>query len=989
MRLYGQYNDPEGGKAEMSGEATIDIFLCHNSHDKTFVRDVAEGLELEFGMPYFLDVHAIPTGEAFLPWIDKALAHSRGCAIFLGANGWGETHFWEAERALDRYRRDPDFRLIPVVLPGIREHDMTRLGAGTLFSEINWADFRAGPADQDALDRLRAALLGKQPEIGRGPARLTPYLVRRDALRWQESKGKDRSILYRGKQLSTAEALRLTQPDLIAGPAIAAFLAASSNAQARRALVLSVVSLAAISAIGVFAVRAELLRTLSLSRYLAAEARQAPSVDTGLLLAVQATHVSDTPEAYGALLERLATQPYLRHMLRTGGSAILSLAFRGDEELYAGFADGSLQHFNLRTMARTHLLSLSSPVKAIAADMQRTDIWIGTLDGRVLCLDPSNKVVRQVTVSARGMPIMSLQLDPSGRYVAIGDHQHQIVLIDRVDGKLRWRQVVSAQRVTGLSFSADGALLAAGNSDGVVQVYAVASGQTVRTLTTARSGIPMALQFAPAGHLRVVDSGNTLTVFDAAAGSSQGQTFGEDFLSAAAVGPRREFGPVTRRDVVALGYANGDVGITPGDANDHGITRVRAHGRTVDAIALSGTARIAASGATDGTLAIWDLHLRLPVLTRQAPPVGEVLALAYSRQGRLLAMTSSPKTAVLVSASSKGWIVGIDLYALMMRVAGPASTDVHAALPDAEGFVEVEKNVVTKVAFDRDARHLAWSTRAGYVFWTSWPTMDSVKVLRSSGSSIVDIALDDSGSVVYVAENNGTIVRFDLATTIVGTMLHRLPLAARSLAAAKGRTSVFAALEDGTLRLLTFADGYVSESPQVRLPGIAGNLLRDAVSNRLITAGAGATAGVDVGEVEDFHYQRLPARRVSGASTAMALSREAGLIAVADGDGQLHLWDIENSAPLASIRISPSALTGLATSPDGRKLALSNIDGDIFELTLEKSIWLHSACAIVQRDIALEEWNPLFPGQRPSSVCSKDNISERQYSPDISISTAK
>src|SRR5713101_1517518 len=68
------------------------------------------------------------------------------------------------------------FRLIPVALPGIRDEDMHRLGAGSLFSEINWADFRNGPVDPEAIRKLRAALLGCTPETSRAPSRLTPYL---------------------------------------------------------------------------------------------------------------------------------------------------------------------------------------------------------------------------------------------------------------------------------------------------------------------------------------------------------------------------------------------------------------------------------------------------------------------------------------------------------------------------------------------------------------------------------------------------------------------------------------------------------------------------------------------------------------------------------------------------------------------------------------------------------------------------------------------
>ena len=70
-----------GGGLVLPPREQTDIFLCHNSRDKPVVRQVAEGLELEFGLPHFLDAYAIPTGEAFLPWIERALATSSGCAV--------------------------------------------------------------------------------------------------------------------------------------------------------------------------------------------------------------------------------------------------------------------------------------------------------------------------------------------------------------------------------------------------------------------------------------------------------------------------------------------------------------------------------------------------------------------------------------------------------------------------------------------------------------------------------------------------------------------------------------------------------------------------------------------------------------------------------------------------------------------------------------------------------------------------------------------
>jgi TIR domain len=78
------------------GRPPCRVFLCHNSLDKAFVKEIADRMELDFGVPHFLDAFAIPTGQAFKPWIERALLESSGCAIFLGKNGWGPTHRWEA-----------------------------------------------------------------------------------------------------------------------------------------------------------------------------------------------------------------------------------------------------------------------------------------------------------------------------------------------------------------------------------------------------------------------------------------------------------------------------------------------------------------------------------------------------------------------------------------------------------------------------------------------------------------------------------------------------------------------------------------------------------------------------------------------------------------------------------------------------------------------------------------------------------------------------
>jgi hypothetical protein len=316
------------------------VFLCHNSADKPLIKEIADRLELDFGVPHFLDAFAIPSGEAFMPWIERALSRSSGCAIFLGSSGWGPTHLWEAELAAARRRSDPTFRLIPVALPGLDEPQMLRLDRGNVFGDLNWVDLRGGITEQDGLDRLYTAVTGEPLPEGRGPAKLTPYQIRRDAARWKRSNPPDTSILYRGSQLSEAERVTQANPGLAGVDEIGAFLLASANRQ--RSVWRRLATAAVLVAVVVFALAiwsehqrrlAESRRALAVSRQLALESQAEPSPVPSLLLAAQAYEIVPSAEAAASLLQRLQAWPPLE---RTFHSEVVGLIRSRGQVSYVG-----------------------------------------------------------------------------------------------------------------------------------------------------------------------------------------------------------------------------------------------------------------------------------------------------------------------------------------------------------------------------------------------------------------------------------------------------------------------------------------------------------------------------------------------------------------------------------------------------------------------------------------------------------------------------
>jgi len=825
-------------------------------------------------------------------------------------------------------------------------------------------------------------------EQGWAPSKLTPYLVRRDADRWQQSGRRDKSILYRGRQLLEAQDLRAAQPDLVTGPAIDVFLAASAAAQSRRARYVTVTAIAVAVAIGILAVQREMSRRLALSRFVAAEARQMPSPDAGLLMAVQATRISETPEAFGALMERLDEQPYLRHMIRSDYGEVRSLAFDPESTaLYAGHANGVIARIDVHTLAVTRLArATTGAVFSIDVDAAGGEVWAGLEDGRVLVYDRNGSYfdVPGIAGSASlndaaalnrhklGDAILSLQIDPNGRFVAAGDHGHRLVLVDKAKRAVVWTKRFTAQRITSVSFSVDGTSLAAGSSDGLVEIFAVPSGNSMRTFTTARTGNPAAVQFARNGDLRVIDNELVFTVVPHASTQAQTERIEGKLLSAASVGPRREFGPGIRRDLLLVGFASGDVLFTP-VAGEGTKVRVAAHARQVNAAALSADGAMAATAAGDGSIAIWDLIQRSRLVERFSPPSGEIVALAYNSSDKLLAVISSGDRAALVEHGTQGWNENADLVAISMRGAGSQATQVESELPDAEGFVPVPGSILLHAVFNETASHLAWVTRTGALFWAAIAAEPNSRFLRQESKDVRALAIGTSGRYVFVAEGDGDLICYDALDTAAQPRRYKTATAIRRMVAIGVDPIVIVATDDAQLRRIDFS-GQQSpkETMRIELPGTAAQLANLSGTEVLLAGGAGASADIDVGLVDAGKYTRLHSRRLGGAASAMAISRSAQLIALADLDGRLHLLDLDTRVPMASLQLTDAAVNGLAFASDGRQLAVSTgADGSVLEVNLDREKWRSSACDVVQRELTPAEWTALVSDASLKPGCAE------------------
>ena len=311
-------------------------------------------------------------------------------------------------------------------------------------------------------------------------------------------------------------------------------------------------------------------------------------------------------------------------------------------------------------------------------------------------------------------------------------------------------------------------------------------------------------------------------------------------------------------------------------------------------VAFSPDGKLLATADGNGYVRLWNPATGKPVgaplpadPTRnpnvKIPGVGDV---AFSPDGKLLA-----------SADSNGYV----------RLWNPATGQpVRTALPV---NINTLTGVVGKVAFSPNGALLATADGNGYVrLWnpaTGRPIGAPLPANTSSSGAVTAVAFSPDAELLASADGNGYVRLWNPATgQPVGS----------PLPVASARNHIPADVAD------------VAFSPD-------GKLLATADGNGYVRLWNPAT-GQPVGTPLPVDPVRIP-QHVIGGVTGVAFSPDGKLLATADDDGYVRLWNPATGQPVGTpIPADPTrsaqgnfGVTGVAFSPDGKLLASADDDG--------------------------------------------------------------
>jgi formylglycine-generating enzyme required for sulfatase activity/energy-coupling factor transporter ATP-binding protein EcfA2 len=158
------------------------VFLSHNSKDKPIIREIARLLR-EQGLSPWLDEEQLIGGGQWQDRLARGVRDSATCAMFIGSSNLGNWQQEELYFVQNRAADSRDYRLIPVLLPGLKDPFDTSLIPPFLQSRT-WVDLRHGVDDPRAMHLLVCSINGTTPgprdgsqSTGANPATgITPYL---------------------------------------------------------------------------------------------------------------------------------------------------------------------------------------------------------------------------------------------------------------------------------------------------------------------------------------------------------------------------------------------------------------------------------------------------------------------------------------------------------------------------------------------------------------------------------------------------------------------------------------------------------------------------------------------------------------------------------------------------------------------------------------------------------------------------------------------
>ncbi|HJT78605.1 MAG TPA: protein kinase [Gemmataceae bacterium] len=569
------------------------------------------------------------------------------------------------------------------------------------------------------------------------------------------------------------------------------------------------------------------------------------------------------------------------------------------------------------------------------------------------------------TLPGHGSEATGVAFSPDGRRLAAAYWDGVVKLWDVATG----REVLALGGKTGftrVAFSPDSRRLAVADEGQVVRIWDADTGREALTLRGAKAGADC-VAFSPDGrHIASSDEAEVIRIHDAATGretltiragadclaySPDGRWLASAAGSAGWSVPVRVWDAATGREVTTLRAApvpqrGGTQFMAISDSGGKGAFLLRGDVGGIVSVAFSPDGRELAATTVAGRLCVfdtttWKQTQSVPGVTSRALEFGFYRAtlLAFSPVGRRLVLTSDRRT---IKVYDHGPYDAATWQEKLVLRGHTADINCLAYSPDGRRLASAGDDGTVKVwdtfagqealelpfkkvlAFSPDGRRLVAAGSDGLAGLDAISGQD-VHGLRGPAGSVVGAAYTPDG--LHVATASGRTVKvWDAATgRELLTLRGHTDEVTRAAFSPDGRR-LASASKDQTVKIWDAATGQDILTLAVHTEAVL-EMVFSSDGRRLATVSGDGTV-----KVWDAATGReslsLPAIKGIGSqvidsphSGRVAFSPDSLRLAVGGGDHTVRVWDAATGREVAAFVGHTGAITGVAFSPDGRRLA--------------------------------------------------------------------